>query len=81
MKQLTMQDLKVFIQELENKGYDLDKIQVYLGDDDELNGVHNAWNLNLLDKGHLNEDTQYVFDLIEENYGTSELKKIGVLIS
>lgn len=81
MKQLTMQDLKVFIQELENKGYDLDKIQVYLGDDDELNGVHNAWNLNLLDKEHLNEDTQYVLDLIEENYGTSELKKIGVLIS
>lgn len=81
MKQLTMQDLKVFIQELENNGYDLSKIQVYLGDDDELNGVHNAWNLSLLDKEHLNEDTQYVLDLIEENYGTSELKKIGVLIS
>lgn len=81
MEQLTMQDLKVFIQKLESKGYDLDKIQVYLSDDDELNGVHNAWGLNLLDKEYLNEDTQYVLDLIEENYGTSELKKIGVLIS
>ena len=50
MQQLTLQDLKELIQDLEKMNIDLSKMQVYLGDDEELNGVHNAWNITLLDK-------------------------------
>lgn len=81
MKQLTMQDLKVFIEELESNNYDLSTIPLYLSNDDELNGVHNAFDFYLLDKVDLCEDTQYLIELINQDYATTDFKDIGVLIS
>ena len=81
MQQLTIGDLKAYIEELECKGYDLNNIPVYLGNDDELNGVHNGWCVELIDKNDNNEDMQYIVDMIEQDYATSDLKDKGILIS
>ena len=81
MKQLTMGDLKAYIEELESNDYDLNTIPVYLGNDDELNGIHNGWCITLLDKKDLSEDTQYFISMINEDYGNTELKSVGILIS
>ena len=81
MEQLTIGDLKAYIEELESNGYDLNTIPVYLGDDDELNGIHNGWCITLLDKKDLSEDTQYFIEMINEDYGNTELKGVGILIS
>lgn len=40
--QLTMQSILEVALKLEEQGLDLSKIRVFLGNDDELNGIHNA---------------------------------------
>ena len=39
----TLADVKRVILALEETGYDLEKIPVLIGDDDELNGVHTSY--------------------------------------
>lgn len=79
MKQLTMQDIYEFSLKLKEKGLDLSKLPVYLGDDDELNGIHNGWYCELIDKEDF--DFEYYMELINSNCGTTELEDKGVLIS
>lgn len=68
--QLTMQSLLEVALKLEEQGLDLSKIKVFLGDDDELNGVHNAWYCELVENDGEEENTMIV-DLINENIGSS----------
>lgn len=68
MKQLTMKDILNLALELQNKGVNLSKLKVYLGDDDELNGVHNAWYCELVENNG-EEENNLVVDLINENIG------------
>ena len=82
MKQLTMQDLYDLCKKYVDKGFKLDEIQVYLGDDDELNGIHTGWNITpIMNKKGINEDNDYLIDMIQENSGNVDLKMKGVLIS
>ena len=66
MEQLTMLEIYNKALELKNKGVDLSKIRVYLGNDEELNGVHNAYYCELI-KNNGTEDSNYVVDLIIVN--------------
>lgn len=68
MEQLTMKDILNLALELQNKGVNLSKLKVYLGDDDELNGVHNAWYCELVENNGEEENNLFV-DLINENIG------------
>lgn len=68
--QLTMQSILEVALKLEEQGLDLSKIKVFLGDDDELNGVHNAWYCELVENDGEEENTMIV-DLINENIGSS----------
>lgn len=68
MKQLTMKDILNLALELQNKGVNLSKLKVYLGDDDELNGVHNAWYCEMIENNGDEENNLFV-DLINENIG------------
>lgn len=68
--QLTMQSILEVALKLEEQGLDLSKIRVFLGDDDELNGVHNAWYCELVENDGEEENTMIV-DLINENIGSS----------
>lgn len=68
--QLTMQSILEVALKLEEQGLDLSKIKVFLGNDDELNGVHNAWYCELVENDGEEENTMIV-DLINENIGSS----------
>lgn len=71
--QLTMQSILDLALKLEKQGLDLSKLKVYLGDDDELNGVHNAWYCELV-KNDGEEENNCVVDLINENIGNYKIE-------
>ena len=68
--QLTMQSILEVALKLEEQGLDLSKIRVFLGNDDELNGVHNAWYCELVENDG-EEENAMIVDLINENIGGS----------
>lgn len=66
------------------KKYNAEVVQempVYLGDDDELNGVHCGWCCDLLDAKSKDEDDIYLVEMINETAGNFELKDKAILIS
>lgn len=81
MKQLTMNDIYNLCNMLQSRGYDLSKLRVYLGNDDELNGIHNGWYCELVEnKGE--EEDNLIIDLINENIGNNiEKNEKFILIS
>ena len=72
--QLTMQSILEVALKLEKQGLDLSKIRVYLGDDDELNGVHNAWFCEIVENDG-EEDNDFIVDLINEDYNNNKVEK------
>ena len=79
--QLIMNDIYILCNMLKGRGCDLSKIRVYLGDDDELNGVHNAWYCELV-KNDGEEENTMIVDLINENIGNNvEENEKFILIS
>lgn len=86
MKQLTVGDILAVIRELKDNGMSLKEIgslPVYLGDDDELNGIHCAWYTNLVDADNTeDEDNAYTVEMINENRCNIKLEKgKAILIS
>lgn len=52
MEQLTVDNILAFINQLKEQGMTMAEIRalpIYLGDDDELNGIHCGWYTNLVD--------------------------------
>jgi hypothetical protein len=86
MEQLTLGGILRFVKELKDDGMSLKEIcdlPVYLGNDDELNGVHCGWYTNLVNADDTeNEDEMYVVELINERRGNIKLEKgKAILIS
>ena len=55
---------------------EINKLPIYLGDDDELNGIHCGWYTNLVDADDKeDEDNMYTVDLINERWGNHKLEK------
>ena len=86
MKQLTLGDLLDFAADLRRKGMSLEEFRalpIYIGDDDELNGIHCGWYTNLVDAENTeDEDNVYTVDLINENRCNIKLEKgKAILIS
>lgn len=84
MEQLKIKDILDLVLRLEKSGMSLTNIRelpIYLGDDDELNGIHNGWGINLIDSEDDDEYNAYLIELINKNYGTTQLKGKGILIS
>ena len=82
MGQLTMNEIFEFCAELKEQGMTMEEIRalpVYLGDDDELNGIHCGWYTNLIDSDE-EEDADFV-ELINEDRCNIELKGKAILIS
>lgn len=73
MEQLTV---KTLIDRL--KGLDGDT-PVYLGNDDELNGIHMGWYVNVIDKKE--EDDKDLIEMIQEDRHNRDFKEKAVLIS
>ena len=79
--QLTLKEIYDLALSLIKKGEDISQYQVYLGNDDELNGIHCGWYTNLLDVNDADENNQYMIDMINEDHCCVELKNKGILIS
>lgn len=80
--QLTMNHILAFCAELRQKGMTMEEIKelpIYLGNDDELNGIHCGWYTNLVDINNP-EDADLV-GLINEDRCNIELKGKAILIS
>ena len=71
MKQLTLGDVLVFANKLKQSGMndqELLTLPIYIGDDDELNGVHCAWDISLVDANDKSEEGQYLLEMINDKY-------------
>ena len=82
MKQLTLGQIMEFAWQLKRSGMsdnDVRSLPVYLGNDDELNGIHCAWYTNLVDVNN-SEDADLI-ELINEDRCNIELKGKAILIS
>lgn len=76
MKQLTLGDILDFVNELKKEGIPLKGIRqakIYIGDDEELNGIHEAFYIEPCDN--------YAIELIKENSTNKIVTGINILIS
>lgn len=82
-EQLTLGDILDLAKELKAAGMtnkEIRNLPVYIGDDDELNGIHCAWYRQLIDEN--NEDDAYsIIEMINENRNNIEFDKQAILIS
>lgn len=86
MDQLTIGNILGFIKQMQSEGMTLKEIAalpIYLGRDDELNGVHTGWYVNLVDANNTeDEDNVYIVEMINEDYGNVKFEKgKAILIS
>jgi len=82
MKQLTMRAIFEVVQMMKEQGMttkEIMELPIYLGRDDELNGVHTGWYINLVDPN--NKDDAYLVDMINEDRCNIEIKGKAILIS
>lgn len=82
MEQLTIENILAFCAELRKQGMTMEEIKalpIYLGNDDELNGIHCGWYTNLVDID--NEEDEDLVELINEDRHNIELKGKAILIS
>lgn len=82
MGQLTLGQIIEVVHNLMKDGMTMKEIcelPIYLGNDDELNGIHCGWYTNLVDINN-EEDADFV-ELINEDRHNIELKGKAILIS
>jgi DNA-binding transcriptional MerR regulator len=82
MDQLTLGEILKFVEQLKKAGMSLKDIKalpIYLGDDDELNGIHCGWYTNLIDYDE--EDDANFIELINEDRCNIKLDGKAILIS
>ena len=74
-KQLTVGDVvdlaKVLINERGMTLTDVRALPIYIGNDDELNGIHCGWECGILDAD--DEEDKYYVDMINERRGNQPL--------
>ena len=67
MKQLTLGDLLDFEADLRRNGMSLKErreLPIYIGDDDELNGIHCGWYVETIDVNSDDTNMKYVIEMI-----------------
>lgn len=81
MNQLTVGDLERIVNRVKGlKNYQ--SIPIFLGDDDELNGIHNGWYIEVIKANVKDSDTKYVNDLVKNCLAIDEkLPSKYILIS
>lgn len=82
MKQLTVKDILDLANYLHQSGMSAKEVMampIYIGDDDELNGIHTAWCVGTVDPN--DEEDEYVIEMIADNFGNMPLKGKAIVIS
>lgn len=86
MERLTLGHILNYVKELKKNGMtdkEIKSLPVYLGDDDELNGIHCGWYTDLIDADDKeNANNMSFVELINEKRGNHKLEKgKAILIS
>ena len=82
MNQLTLGDILKLVAQLQNMGMGakaIASLPIYLGRDDELNGIHTGWYVNLIDSDE--EEDADLIELINEDRCNIKLEGKAILIS
>ena len=80
--QLTMGTILQLIKALQREGMtakEIAELPIYIGKDDELNGIHTGWYVQLIDPN--NEDDADFIELIKEDCSNVAIKGKSILIS
>ena len=81
-EQLTVGAILNVVNYLKEQGMKLSeikKIPIYIGNDDELNGIHTAWYVNVLDENKTND--VYMIEMINEDCHNIKFEDKAILIS
>ena len=85
MDQLTVRDLLVTLEEIsENQEMsyaELLKLPIYLGRDDELNGIHTGWCVDIVDTALKTEVDEYLIEMINGDRTNVPINGKAILIS
>lgn len=82
MKQLTMGTILDVVKKLKDDGMsqnDIAKIPIYIGNDDELNGIHTAWFMNVIKSD--DDGSEYFIEMINEDHHNIKFNEKAILIS
>jgi hypothetical protein len=82
MEQLTLGDILDIAKALTESGMteeEMRNMPIYIGDDEELNGIHIAWYKDIIDSEDPN--SEYYIELIEDSSHGTELNGKAILIS
>lgn len=81
MKQLTIGDILMLVSDLkittDLTDKEINELPVYIGDDDELNGIHTAWDCEFISDDEINEE---FIELVNMNCTNIEFSGKAVLI-
>ena len=85
MDQLTVRDLIYMLEQI-RKDQEMTKnelldLPIYLGRDDELNGIHTGWCVDILDTALTNENDVYMIEMINKDRTNVPIKGKAILIS
>ena len=84
MDQLTISDILVLCAKLKQNGMTMDEIRelpIYIGNDDELTGIHTGWTLDFVDSNNTTEDDFWMVEMINEDGQNIKLNGKAVVIS
>jgi hypothetical protein len=84
MDQLTINDILALCARLQRSGMTMEEIKalpIYLGNDDELNGIHTAWALDFVDSNNTTDEDEFLIEMINEDSHNIELNGKAILIS
>ena len=85
MDQLTVRDLIMALEAFrKDKGMsreELLQLPIYLGRDDELNGIHTGWCVDIVDAALQTENDKYFVEMINEDRTNVPIKGKAILIS
>ena len=84
MDQLTMNDILALCARLKKEGMTMEEIRllpIYLGDDDELNGIHTGWALDFIDSNNTTDEDEWMVEMINERRHNIKLDGKAVVIS
>ena len=84
MDQLTIRDILVLCAHLKSTGMTMEEIKdlpIYLGNDDELNGIHTGWALDFVDSNNTTDDDEWMIEMINEDRFNVKLNGKAVVIS
>lgn len=81
---MTIGNIFNMVAKLQAKGMSIAEIKaipIYIGNDEELNGIHTAWAIEYIgEKRERDEDQEYILDLISEDCCNEPFKKNCIVI-